>query len=148
MVVTGQGVRAQAFEDSNFFKETFYKKYGVFPIVLYSFSQTKIKTITLSDAEDVANKVIAKMNSDLYTIRSKTRLRSVLIYKHCMLKMLYDMGYTYTGLSKFFGLNHATILHAVRNINNYLKSEDLITINAYNILKNSIDEKYPNEPNI
>ena len=61
-----------------------------------------------------------------------------------MFKILYDMGYTYTILSGYFKYNHATILHAVNTITNYLKFNDQKTIEVYNIIKNEITKE--NEP--
>ena len=41
--------------------------------------------------------------------------------------------------------NHATILHGVKTITNYLQFNDERTIEVYNILKNEISKE--NEPN-
>ena len=58
-----------------------------------------------------------------------------------MFKILYDMGYTYTVLSGYFKFNHATILHGVKTINNYLQFNDERTVEVYNILKNEITKE-------
>jgi hypothetical protein len=143
-MVTDEKLRKEAKAAVSKFCKDFYLTYGVYPTVLYTLSKTKIRTISLKNAEDLVNTVLQRTYADDYEVRSKTRLKHIIIYRHVMFKILYDMGYTYTVLAGYFKYSHATILYASNTITNYLKFNDQKTIEVYNIIKNEITKE--NEP--
>lgn len=140
-MVTDEKLRKEAKAAVSKFCKDFYLTYGVYPTVLYTLNKTKIRTISLKNAEDLVNTILQRTYADDYEVRSKTRLKHIVIYRHVMFKILYDMGYTYTVLSGYFKFNHATILHGVKTITNYLQFNDERTIEVYNILKNEITKE-------
>ena len=143
-MVNDEKLKREAYASvSNFCKE-FNLTYGVYPTVLYTLNKDKIKTISLKNIEELINNILKRTYDDSYNIRSKTRLKHIIIYRHVMFKILYDMGYTYTLLANYFKYSHATILYASNTITNYLKFNDQKTIEVYNILKNEIAKE--NEP--
>ena len=137
-MVIDEKLRKEAKAAVSKFCKNFYLTYGVYPTVLYTLNKTKIRTISLKNAEDLVNTVLQRTYTDDYEVRSKTRLKHIIIYRHVMFKILYDMGYTYTVLANYFKYSHATILYASNTITNYLKFNDQKTIEVYNILKNEI----------
>lgn len=145
-MVNDEKLKNQAKEDVSKFCKNFYLTYGVYPTVLYTLSKTKIRTVSLVTIENIINDILQKTYDTDYTIRSKTRLKHIIIYRHVMFKILYDMGYTYTVMSGYFKYNHSTILHGVKTITNYLKFNDEETIKVYNIIKNEIAKE--NEPSV
>ena len=143
-MVIDEKLRKEATAAVSEFCKKFYLNYGVYPTVLYTLNKNKIKTISLKNAENIVNDLLKKTYDDSYNIRSRTRLKHVIVYRHVMFKMLYDMGYTYTVMSGYFKYNHATILYAVNTITNYIKFHDEKTIEVYNLIKNEISKE--NEP--
>ena len=125
-MVTDEKLKREAYASVSKFCKEFNLNYGVYPTVLYTLSKDKIKTISLKNIEELINNILKRTYDDSYNIRSKTRLKHIIIYRHVMFKILYDMGYTYTLLANYFNYSHATI-------------------EVYNILKNEIAKE--NEPN-
>lgn len=143
-MVTDAKLKREAYAAVSKFCKEFNLTYGVYPTVLYTLNKDKIKTISLNNIEELINNILKKTYDDSYNIRSKTRLKHIIIYRHVMFKILYDMGYTYTVLASYFKYSHATILYASNTITNYLKFNDQKTIEVYNIIKNEITKE--NEP--
>ena len=125
-MVNDEKLKFQARNAVSKFCKDFHLTYGVYPTVIYTLnkSKSKIKTMSLKDTEKLVNDILQKTYDDDYIVTSKTRLKHIVVYRHVMFKILYDMGYTYTVLSGYFKYNHATILHAVNTISNYLKFND------------------------
>lgn len=140
-VIHTERVDKKARQDVLDFSRQFYINYGIYPIVLYSLNKDKSKTITLPDMEAVVNKLLFEKFGDTYDIRSKTRLRHIVMYRQIMFKILYDMGYTIVSIAKYFNYNHATILYSKDCVNDFLKLKDSQFLNVYNIIINEINQK-------
>jgi len=143
-MVVDEKIKREAYAAVNKFCKEFQLTYGVYPTVLYTLNKNKLKIISLNNIEELINNILKRTYHDSYNVRSKTRLKHIIIYRHVMFKILYDMGYTYTVLAEYFKYNHATILYASNTITNYLQFNDQKTIEVYNIIKNEITKE--NEP--
>jgi len=131
----------EATDDILAFSKKFYLKYGVYPTVIYTLNKHKTKTVSLPEMENIINNLLKNHYNSDYTVRTRSRLRDIVIYRQIMFKMLYDMGYTLTVLSKFFNYNHATVLYSKDTVNDFLEINDARFSKIYNNILDEIKQK-------
>ena len=61
-------------------------------------------------------------------MESKTRISKLIGYRHAMFYYLHEMGYTLTFIGKYFGFNHATVLHGINKIKTFVDIGDNTTL--------------------
>jgi chromosomal replication initiation ATPase DnaA len=61
-------------------------------------------------------------------VKQKVRDRNLIGYRQAMFYYLHDMGYTLVSISKYFGFNHATIIHSISKIKSFIEIKDKTTL--------------------
>lgn len=140
-MVNENRVMNSATEEVLRFSKEFYLRFGVYPTVLYSLNKDKPRAVTLPELEEIVNNMMEKDIGPEYKVKTKTRLRDVVSYRQLTFKILYDMGYTITAISKYFGFNHATILYSKSHADDFLQLNDSKFLNIYNSIIYEINQK-------
>jgi len=131
----------------NEFSDKFYGKFGIRPMVTYS-SKVNLIGTNLIDLENVANYCIYRdLDIDITgaSIKTRTRQRTLVIYRQCIFKMARDLGYGLARIGHHFGYDHATVLYATRNITNLVTCKDKQVIKILNKLQNELEKRYRND---
>jgi hypothetical protein len=100
----------EAEETIETFKQKFYGKYGVWPIVTFPISEPKLKVNSFAEAEEIVNTIMNKKEGHTHKLRDRVRMRSVVEYRQVLFKILFDLGYTCTSIGQHFGYDHATVI--------------------------------------
>lgn len=126
------------------FRNKFIVEVGVDPVVTYSFKVDSVSRISLSELEKVVNEIFKKNFPELYPedgIRSKFRRSMIVAFRFIFFKIAREMCYPLVPIAKFLGYNHATVLHAVKTINNYIDTRDVTITTYYNLVKYEIQTR-------
>ena len=141
MVKTKDQIQEEIDTDIEQFTTNFYNKYGVKAAVLYTLNIDKVPAMPMELVELVTNRCIReKLGNQTYTVRSKTRLREVINYRHTMFYYLQTMGYTLTSIGSYFGFNHATVIHSINKIKWFIEINDQEAVNTLIQLKHGFKE--------
>jgi chromosomal replication initiation ATPase DnaA len=142
MSKTKQSAEAAEFA-RNFIKE-FQSKFGILPRVNYSFDVKQLK-ISLSDLEEVINHLISKDPSiDIKgaSIRTKTRLRELVMYRQCAFKIACEVGYGPSSIANYFGWDHATVIYACKTVRNLVASNDKKLTTTLTNIEDELEERF------
>jgi hypothetical protein len=120
------------------FKKQFFEEFDVSVTVYFSDKEYHGKALSLTEVELVATEFI---NGDIDLLRIKSRKDIYTEPRQVFFKVCIDMGYGFTELSRHFGFNHATILHANRKVNTLISINDFRTVKLYNEITNAIKER-------
>lgn len=126
--------------DVKVFCDNFYSKYGTNPKVLYVNRSNRLIPKSLQDVEKIVNFAMYKKFGDVYTVKQKVRDRNLIGYRQAMFYYLHDMGYTLVSISKYFGFNHATIIHSISKIKNFIEIKDKTTLTILKELEDGFKE--------
>jgi hypothetical protein len=130
--------------DVKVFCDNFYSKYGTNPKVLYLSRSNRLIPLSLQDVEKIVNFAMYKKFGDVYTVRQKVRDRELICYRQAMFYYLHGMGYTLVSISKYFGFNHATIIHSISKIKSFIDIKEERTLTILKELEDGFKET--NEP--
>ncbi len=125
------------------FSKEFNNKYGVYPVVMYKIvnDNQNLKIVPIDKVEKIVDRLIKDYYGENYSIWLRKRYKFLMEYKQVMFKILYDMGYTYSVLSKYFKYAHCTILYSNNTVNGYIKIKDEKIINIYNQILYEINKE-------
>lgn len=129
------------------FTTNFYEKFGFWPVVRFNMKSFFIPKVSLDELKNITNKIFLESFPDIYTdegIMIHTRKQLPIMFRHIFFKIGRELGYTYNDIGKYSGYNHATVLHAVRNIGNLLDTRDVQVTRNYNLVKNEIENRHGN----
>lgn len=129
------------------FSSEFYKKFGFWPIIRFNIKSFFIPKLTLEDLRKVVDESFQMTFPDVYTpegMLRDTRKQLPVMYRHLFFKIGREIGYTLNDIGRYAGFNHATVLHAVKRINDMLEIKDTEITRNYNIIKNEIQNRYGN----
>jgi len=115
-------------EDIETFTTEFFGKYNITAKVLYNLNIDKLAALSVSEVENITNKWIRFEVGEMYSVKSKTRISKLIGYRHAMFYYLHEMGYTLTFIGKYFGFNHATVLHGINKIKTFVDIGDNTTL--------------------
>lgn len=131
MVNTERDQSAQ--NDIDAFTDYFFKTYHILPIITYYSNKGTIKDLPISEVEQIVNNILLGYTSDdTMILTRKSRIKILNVHRQCTFKILYDMGYTLHRIGKYFGFNHATVLHARDTVNDYLSLKDPMITDTLN----------------
>lgn len=134
----------EAAEAVKTFIQEFHAKFGILPRVNYSFDLTKFK-VTLAELEDAVNYLISKDPSIVIegaTVRTKKRLREIVVYRQAMFKIANEIGYGPTPISTYFGWNHATVIYSCKNVSNLIQSNDKKLVATLSKIENELEKRF------
>jgi chromosomal replication initiation ATPase DnaA len=120
-------------------------------VVTYSFNIDNIPRISLKEVENVVNIVFKRNFPDIYPedgIRSRSRRSIVVTFRFIFFKVARDMFYPLKPIAKYLGYNHATILHAVKTVDNLIETNDHVVITYYNLVRNEIKTRIDNNADV
>jgi len=126
--------------DVKIFCDNFYSKYGTNPKVLYVSRSSKLRPLSLQDVEKIVNFVMYKKFGDVYTVKQRVRDRDLICYRQAMFYHLNNMGYTSTGISKYFGFNHSNVLHGISKIKSFIEIKEERTLTILKELEDGFKE--------
>lgn len=132
------------------FSDKFYGKFGVYPRVTYSLKKGLVQ-LSLKDLEDIANHCIhVDLDVDIVgaTIKTRTRQRTLVIYRQCIFKMARDIGYGLARIGHHFGYDHATVLYANKNINNLINCKDKQVIRVLTKIQDELEKRHRNDGDV
>jgi hypothetical protein len=132
----------EAQADIEAFAKIFYKKYNLYPTVSFYIDRGKIESLPIYFIENTVNAILLNITSDLkITIKTKRRFKMLNMYRQCTFKIMCDMGYTLYAIGKYFGFNHATVLHARDTVSDYIKLNDTEIIITLNHINNELQKR-------
>ena len=122
------------------FKKSFYTKHNV---EVYVFTPDEEKYIlSLSDLATVAHKAFVQNNPKynwIESMSSRVRYREFQGYYQCMCHLAYSSGHNKTNIGKSINKNHASVINAIKMVENAFFCRDRAMIDAYKqILKEII----------
>lgn len=129
-------------EDIKIFCDNFYSKYGTNPKVLYVNRSNKLRPLSLENVEKIVNFAMYNKYGDVYKVKQKVRDRDLICYRQAMFYYLHNMGYTLVGISKYFGFNHATIIHSISKVKNFIEIKDQTTLTILKELEDGFKETH------
>lgn len=127
-------IKQAARDDVTDFSKMFFQKYGVYPIVSYKIVENneQLKIVPMYRVEKIVDKLIKDHYGNEYSVWTRNRYKFIIEYRQVMFKILYDMGYNYLAIGKYFKFAHCTILYSAKVINDYLNIKDNQITNIYN----------------
>ncbi len=132
----------EANDDINEFCTTFYKKYKIFPFISFKIIQGKRETLTLAYVEFVVNQLLQQSTNDLsLNVKLKRRYKPLIAYRHCMFKILHEMGYSLLTIGRYFKFNHASILHGKNEVLKYLDLKDDLVVKINSEITNELENQ-------
>lgn len=135
----------------NEFMEKFHKALGVYPLVTYSMRKITMVRVSLSELESLTNEVYQKWFPEAYVsdgIRNRLRRRTTVAFRQVYMKIASDMGHSLDSTGRFIGYDHATVLHAKRNVNNLLDCKDPEITKIYNLVYYAAKERYGHDGDV
>lgn len=129
-------------EDIEAFKRKFELKYRITPYVSINSKKNFMGELSMSDLLDIVNKRMHYMHGgNLGGIIQATRRRPVVIYRQVFCKIALSLGYGASVVGKFLNKNHATVIHAVKLVDNLIETGDKNMTDCVNDIYMEI-EKY------
>lgn len=124
------------------FKRQFKTEHGV-DVYVFLPKETEYKT-DLSLLERATYKAFTKNNPDLSYIKSmkdRIRLRRFMCYYQAMCQLAWVDGHRKSYIASHLGKNHASIINAIRQADNFFFAEDKEFLHAYGqILKQILED--------
>jgi len=132
----------EAHEDINKFCVDFYMKYKMFPFISFKTVQGKRETLSMAYVEFVVNQLLQQATNDLsLNVKLKRRYKPLIAYRHCMFKILYEMGYSLSTMGRYFKFNHASILHGKNEVLKYLDLKDDLVVRINSEITNELENQ-------
>ena len=135
--------------DINHFIENVKSKYGINVHVVLGGLSTK-KQINLISLEVLMEEAYSAMciynpyQDNITSLKQKTRKREVVQWVHCFSHIAWHYGYSKTAIGRVLERNHATIIHNVRSVTDFLSIKDPMTTTIYNLLMNHYKDNVGN----
>ena len=126
------------------FQTLFINEIGVTPVVMYNLSSNNLPPLRLIEIETIIEGMYQSHFPELYTkksLRSRCRISTVVMFRFLFFKIAREMYYPLKAIGQFMGYNHASVLHAVKAIDNLLETKDSKTIKYYNLVKYEIKNR-------
>lgn len=131
MVNTERAISAK--RDIDTFTDYFFKTYNIVPIITYHTNKGSIEDLPISEVEQIVNNILlGYTGNNTIVLTTKSRIKILNVHRQCTFKILYDMGYTLHRIGKYFGFNHATVLHARDTVNDYILLKDPMITDTLN----------------
>lgn len=132
----------EANDDINKFCIEFYKKYNLFPFISFRTIQDKRETLSMSYVEFIVNQLLQQETLDAsLNVKLKRRYKLLIAYRQCMFKILYEMGYSLSNIGRFFGFDHASVLHSKNEILKYLDLKDNLIVRINSEIINELENQ-------
>jgi len=133
---------------SNFIKKV-KKKYGFnVHVVLGGLATTKLSTLvsleTFVDEAYSAMCIYDQTLSSISSLKAKTRKRDVIQWTHCFYHIAWHYGYSKTAIGRIVEKDHATVIHGIKSVSNFLDVKDPMTTTIYNLLMNHYKDNVGN----
>lgn len=125
------------------FKKTFILRFGVEPIVKYNVECPFFGKFNLDELMKITDKALNEyMYYDRYynTILTKSRKRPMIYFRQAFCKIASDMRYGCGQIAKMLGINHATVIHSVKTVNNLIDTKDSDMIHIMSLMNQAIDQ--------
>lgn len=120
-------------KDIEVFTDYFFKKYNIVAVITYHTNKGSIEDLPISEVEQIVNNILFGYTGDnTIVLTTKSRIKILNVHRQCTFKILYDMGYTLHRIGKYFGFNHATVLHARDTVNDYILLKDPMITDTIN----------------
>lgn len=132
---------AEAKQLTQEFINEFEAKYGIKPYVYYP-ENLKIPRTPLEYLEYAVNAVLFELDTDPKGIRNKTRDGVVLMHRQIAFYLSIKMGYSLSLIGRYFGWNHATVIHSRKVVDNYIHTKNKKFIVIYNKIENELQKRY------
>lgn len=113
------------------FSTSFFNRFGINPIVVYEVDKDMREALTLEDIEEAANANLKRMwhkGHPFPTVRTRGRIREIVTNRQLYCYYARKEGYGLHVIGHRIGYDHATVLHACRNIENLVKSKDKLLL--------------------
>ena len=128
------------------FKRRFHNQFKIDLTIVYP-AKDVLGGISLQNLEDIGNEIIiGKRKYNEYNIRSKSRIRELILIRICIFKVATEFGYGPSEIGKYFGFDHATVIHSRNKVDKNLDNFDIQVM--LNTIRNECKNKYGDERNI
>lgn len=127
----------------NAFKSEFYNRFGTVPGVIYKLNMDKFYPIDLYTLEEICNAYI----TGPHNIKSKVRMRNIVLIRQIFFYIGSKMGYTLTKLANFIDFDHATVIHSIKTISNLIEIKEPNTIINLKLINDEIEKRTANTYN-
>lgn len=143
-----QAVRTKnILEFINVFKESFTKRFGITPQVVFNDKTDIIPALSLIDMVRIGNKFI-DLKKYPQGLRTRTRKAEVVFVRQCIVNLCQGMGYPYQTIGYHVGLDHSTCIYSKRVIDKFLSMEEPKTLLMINLIKDAIKDKLGNDGDV
>lgn len=145
----------EATQEIEDFKKAFESKYGLgITIFIRNSHIDKIQSISLSDLMYECNLLLQEYYPEGYIqasygkvnilngIKTKSRIYDLVVMRQIFSYIAYEIGYTYTEIARFLGMNHSTIIYAVKSLQAAFKTNYEMSKDKYEQVKYNILSKY------
>lgn len=129
----------------------FHARFGVFPSVKFSISTGSYPRVLLSQLEALVNYLISKddeVPEEVKTLKGKSKIRKLVLYRHCFYKIAYDMHYNLKAIGQQVGFDHSTVLYGRNNVVNLINIKDEQTIAVLHSIQEELKLTYGNKEDI
>lgn len=133
------------------FRKEFYCTFGVYPLVNYSFHKGNLPRITLKMLETLVNEMMEEYYPKFYTpmgIRMRNRWREIVVHRQVFMKIAQDIGYGPLITATHIGYDHASAIHAKKNINALLETKDDLVVRTYNTVIDAYKKRFSDDGDV
>lgn len=145
MLKTKENIQKVAEEMITKFKEEMTELTGISPVVIMSFSDDMLHPLLLQDLESIINEHFMEMcpKSIMFPdgIRTKSRKRELVVYRHLFYFMASKMGYGPSFIAAHMDFDHATAIHGTRAFTDLLESRDKQALQIFNAVHNAYQKR-------
>lgn len=124
------------------FKLNFKMIYGLIPYVSVNTRGSYKGKLNLEELLEIVNKKLEQEHPGLYPegITQKSREKQIMVYRQAFCKIATSLGYKVTTVAEFININHATVIHSSRTVNDLLKFNDKYMSNCMDGLYSDIED--------
>ena len=114
------------------------------PVSALKYNEKWQDTLSLSEMISVVDADLLAMFPNLYKggIKSKSRKRELVLKRQVLCVLGRDMGLNLAVIGKELGIDHATVIHSIKNINSLLDTGNPEAMRTFKDINNLIKQYY------
>lgn len=133
---------------ANAFKSSFYNEFGFEPLVFYEdlneikehYRRRVANIIGMDEIIEICNRYV-DINQFPNGIKNRSRKRELVLIRHLFMYFAYRLNFNTTTIGKKLGYDHATVIHAHKQISALLDTGNSECIKLHSLIYEEIREK-------
>ena len=123
-------------DDINLFMKKFKLKYNTSVYVSVNTQKNITSKLDLDELRYIVETHMRKkyVFDSVTTIKDKTRKRPIVMYRQIFCKLARTIGYGLTSIGVYLDMNHATVFHSIKTIDDLIETKNVLATECINDL--------------